>query len=294
MRGAFTYLITFGCALPAFGQFYPDSNAVWCGVDDNGGPPGYNVQIEMGGGMDTIIDGVSYKKATEYNDQSGSWQYVGNYLLRSDVSGRGYIYLPDSMAEFVTGDVTAQAGDTVYDVLMGSPAGGYYDVEDLVVDSVVVLSNNGTTVTRHYVNPALFNPLPAEGVFWQAGMGTVWGPLFRLSGIPNTCAVNDTIQFDINGINLGYVGQSCWQIASDVSESGTNEPARFNVSPNPSTGLFHLGAAAREVQVYNAQGKLLFRQKGNEVDLGAEPPGVYTTVVETDKGRSVERLVVVR
>ncbi|MCO5275092.1 MAG: T9SS type A sorting domain-containing protein [Flavobacteriales bacterium] len=65
-------------------------------------------------------------------------------------------------------------------------------------------------------------------------------------------------------------------------------------TPNPSTGLFHLSQAAEQIIVYNAQGKLLFRQHGNEVDLSAYAPGVYTAVVQTAKGRSAMRLVVVR
>ena len=70
--------------------------------------------------------------------------------------------------------------------------------------------------------------------------------------------------------------------------------AELTATPNPSTGLFHLGQTARHITVYNTQGTLLFRTHGNEVDLGAYPPGVYSAVVETKKGPSAQRLVVVR
>ncbi len=283
-----------GTTLSTMGQFYPDSNAVWCGVDDNGGPPGYDVQLQMDNAPDTTIGGIVYKKVTEYNDESGEWQYVGVYYVRSDASGKGYIYLPDSMAEFLTGDATAQAGDTVHDVLTGLPNGSFYGLVDLLVDSVVVLSNAGVTVTRHYVDPDIFNPLSADVVFWQEGMGVNWGPIFRLSGIPHLSSVNDTVQYDIDFVNLGYVGQICWQISAGISNTGNNEVGRLQFTPNPSTGLFHINHTTRQVSIYNAQGRLLFQTHGPVVDLNAYPPGVYTAVVQTAKGSSALRLVVMR
>lgn len=287
-------LCALGASLSANAQFYPDSNAVWCGWDDNGGPPGYYVQLQMGSTPDTTINGTVYKEVTEYNDESGDWLYVGDYYVRSDVSGKGYTYLPDSMAEFVTGDVTAQAGDTVHDVLTGLSNGSYYGLVDLLVDSVVVLSNAGITVTRHYVDPDIFNPLSADVVFWQAGMGVNWGPFFRMSGIPYLSSVNDTVQFDIDHVNLGNVGQVCWQISVAITETGNNEDGHLQLTPNPSTGRFHLGQAAEQISVYDIQGRLLFRQHGNEVDLSVYPPGVYTAVISTAHGNSAQRLVVVR
>ena len=68
----------------------------------------------------------------------------------------------------------------------------------------------------------------------------------------------------------------------------------LSVSPNPSTGLFTLGQAAEQISVYNAQGRLLFRQHDREVDLSAYPPGLYTAVVRTAQGVGSIRLMVQR
>lgn len=161
-------LLAFGVPLSVWGQFYPDSNAVWCGQADNGGPPGFYVQYQMAAMPDTTINGTVYKKVSEFTDETGDWVYVGTYYIRSDSSGRGYAYLPDSMAEYLTGDASALAGDTVPDVLWRiTHEPGSHVLVDLVVDSVVTLSNLGVSVTRHYC-PYGVQPTTS---FWQAGMG---------------------------------------------------------------------------------------------------------------------------
>ncbi len=104
--------------------------------------------------------------------------------------------------------------------------------------------------------------------------------------------------FTVNG-ELLYVSPDapdtmpCEELPVTVSGYGGFN-SMLTATPNPSTGLFHLGQAAEQIIVYNAQGKLLFRQHGNEVDLSSYPPGVYTAVVQTAKGNSAQRLVVVR
>lgn len=96
---------------------------------------------------------------------------------------------------------------------------------------------------------------------------------------------NDTLQRMVSRLHGLSTGVAVGPVAPQT---------RVWFNPNPSTGLFHIGEAAKQISVYNAQGKLLFRQQGNEVDLGTYPPGVYTAVVEMKKGRRVERLVVVK
>jgi len=260
------------CSFAANAQFYPSANGVWCGVDDSGGPPGFNVQFQMGAFPDTVINSTSYKKISEYNSSSGDFEIIREYYVRSDTNGRGYVYLLDSMAEFLTGDVSTQAGDTVHNVLFALSGANdvTYLILDMVVDSVVILSNAGVTVTRHYLNPSFFNPLSADVVFWQMGMGTSFGPVLEGSGYFSLCGVNDSIQYDLanNGLpGPGGVGQICWPIATGMDESTGKE--RPLVSPNPSTGHFMIGdtRVAHAISVYNPTGKLVWQDSGNRIDL---------------------------
>jgi hypothetical protein len=96
---------------------------------------------------------------------------------------------------------------------------------------------------------------------------------------------NDTLQRMVSRLH---------GLSAGVAEGPAVPQANLQISPNPSGGLFRISRAAEQISVYNAQGKLLFRQHGNEVDLSAYPPGVYTAVVQAAKGNSAQRLVVVR
>ena len=155
-RRLFSAVLLCAVAMPiARAQFYPDSNTVWCAYDDVGIPPGFDVQFNMSSSPDTLIGSTVYKKVTESDNYSGAWMPVRNYYVRSDPSGRGYMYLPDSLTEYLTGDVSAQAGDTVYGVLVYAPQVNVYFQTNLVVDSVVMLSSGGVSVVRHFLSEVL-------------------------------------------------------------------------------------------------------------------------------------------
>ena len=158
MRTLILCLLALVVSNTANAQFYPAANAVWCGQDDDGGPPGFQVQFQMGATPDTLINGIVYKTVEEFNDASGNWTYKRSHYVRSDTNGMGYIYLPDSTDEYLTGDLGAVAGDTVHDVLMSmtnSTDINYY-LFYVLVDSVVSLSNAGVSVVRHYVRALSF------------------------------------------------------------------------------------------------------------------------------------------
>jgi hypothetical protein len=278
-------------------QFYPSANAVWCGGDDNGGPPGFNVQFQMGIFPDTLINATGYKKISEYNSATGQFILIRDYYVRSDPNGRGYVYLPDSMAEFLTGDIFAESGDTVRNVLFAVSGESYvsYLLEDFIVDSVVQLSNAGVTVTRQYLDPTGFNPLGASQVFWQAGMGTSFGPVMEGSGGFVLCGVGNAIQYDLGNNGLpgpDNVGEICWPISTNVNEGCVDKKPVF--IPNPSTGIFTIGIPTPSTTVYTSTGQQVWKGTGNTIDLSSQPPGVYTAVVATERGRQAVRLVVVR
>ena len=118
MRTSIVCLITLGCALTASGQFYPDANALWCGTVLIEGLTGFSVQFQMGDSPDTLMSGTAYKRISAFGNASGSYEFIGDYFVRSDVNGKGYVYRPGVGDELLAGDVPAQAGDTVHDVLV--------------------------------------------------------------------------------------------------------------------------------------------------------------------------------
>lgn len=289
MRTILFCILTLGVAISSSAQFYPENNARWCGVDADGGPPLYDVQLQMGLMSDTLINGTVYKRVDEYRDYS----FERSYFVRSDKDGKGYAFLPDSSAEYLTGDTNANAGDTVHNVLWSNTSqfGVEYILSDMVIDTVVTLTYDNVTVVRQ-----LFESLPTGEAFWQAGMGTSDGPMLEYSGAMLSCMVGDTAMYNSgSNIGLGPIGVNLCPLLdfSDGIEEGAGHTS-VRPTPNPSTGLFHFHQATGQITVYNAQGVLLFQTHGNEVDLGAYPPGVYTAVIRTARGNGVQRLVVVR
>jgi hypothetical protein len=285
-------------------QFYPEANAVWCGQDDDGGPPGFHVQFQMGATPDTLINGAVYKKIQEFNDESGNWTYKRSHYVRSDSNGMGYVYLPDSTDEYVTGDLLADAGDTVHDVLSSitnSTDINYY-LSDVLVDSVVSLSNAGVAVVRRYVRGEFLGG-PAT-TFWQARMGTSYGPLLEGSGIFYLSGVGDTIMYDLGNYGLpGPIGvdQICWPINMGLQEVAPLSNAHLQITPNPVVDdlliavvgngagrvgrLTILDPTGRVVLTTNMQGPL------KELDV-SQLNGFFTVVVDADGMRMTGRVII--
>ncbi|HRO97775.1 MAG TPA: T9SS type A sorting domain-containing protein [Ferruginibacter sp.] len=269
---------------------FPDSNAFWrMDVMDQPGliyQFGYHLKAENN---DTLINGIWYNSLWNGAEGEGG-SFAGGF--RENEVGQVFYYHPNSNTEYLLYDFNVETGDTV-EVFTGDPASNVI-LEVLRIVSVTVLVNNNGTPYRQIGILPLWAISPGAGdsdEHWIEGVGGTSG-LFGTTGLlslsPNTymgCMEhNDTLW------PWGGPGSCNWTLGiHDVRD-------RFSsaASPNPSTGLFHLSQAPKQITVYNAQGKQLFRQHGNEVDLSAYPPGVYTAVVETKKGPSAQRLVVVR
>jgi hypothetical protein len=312
MRTIFTSLITIASSLTAFSQFYPDINAVWCGTVLIESVTGFSIQFQMSDTPDTLMNGTVYKRISAFGNPSSGFQFIGDYYVRSDVDGKGYLYRPSIGDELLTGDINAQAGDTVQDVLVAVWEEPFFTFQlfDLVVDSVVVLSNEGVTVTRHYFDPTTllpfnpFNPIDARKVFWQAGMGTAFGPFVVGSSSFYQCVVNDTMQYDLSNNGLpgpGGVGQSCWQLNLATPESGIQGNGGMRISPNPAENDLvieligsdaHLGGQitffdplGRVVLVSNIDGPI------KQLDVAALK-GFYSIVLESGAGHFIARVVI--
>lgn len=277
--------------LNVHGQFYPETNARWCSSDDDGGPPLYPVQYQMGLEPDTLINGMIYKRIEEFRN----YTYTRKYYVRSDLSGKGYAYLLDSAAEFLTGDLSALVGDTVHDVLwsLTTSSGITYSLHDVLVSSIATLSNADVTVTRYYVNYSA----PAVGTyFWEPGSGTSFGPMFEWTGGLGSAMVGDTVMFgyDVNGLP-GPIGlELCMMLPMPNGVSEHNGARTLGIQPNPTTGRFtvtfpELLTASCYYGVYDALGKLLDQQalpvgrNTSEIDLSRFGAGSYLIKVSDPK-----------
>lgn len=304
MHARFVCLLSFSCALSAIAQFYPQANAVWCGQDDDGGPPGFSVQFQMAATPDTLINGLLYQKVEEYNDAPdgfGYWSFVRMYYVRSEMDGKGYVHLPDSATEFLTGDLAAQAGDTVRDVLLSisNSTSVVYSMTDVIVDSVVTLSNAGITVVRHYIR-TWGNP---DGFFWQAGMGTSSGPVLELSGIFGHCMVNDTMQYDLT--NGGLPGPSypdfCRPINLSTPETAIRVHVGMMIKPNPVDDLVVIELIG-ESPILNGRLSLLDATGREVLSADMHGPlkvldvshlnGFFTVVIDTGGLRMTGRVII--
>lgn len=287
-------LIDTGSAQAQFNVYhpFPDSNAVWGMVtgcmDWNCGSAHY-IQDHYDG--DTTMDGTSYKKIGQsIGGGSGECscyppEDLGPGYIREDTMSRKVFWrMQGSSTDVLLYDFAVNVGDTLQ---------GLMENCDLTwvagsIDSILI----GSGYRKRINYEVSFDPgvqfSIIEGIGSTYGLTTCPYIPFEM-GITLLCfTVDGNVLFSPLGPDL----TACGDLTSGILHSKI-VPGPV-VYPNPSTGIFHLGVAAREVQVYNAQGQLLFTHKGHEVDLSTWPPGVYTAVVETGKGRSVERLVVVR
>ncbi len=300
-------VVVFTCCA-ASAQFYPDSSATWC-LEVLGPPPPFEGHIiqQMSASPDTSISGQTYKEIIEFNDLFGTWALVARHYVRSAQDGKGYAFLPDSMAEYLTGDTAALPGDTLHNVLAwydsyvsgGCPSGGLdYGLFDVVVDSVATLTNDGITVHRQFIHLACATiVLYPDAFFWQAGMGTSFGPTLRLGDFSGFVEVIDCMNVaGINqyGSNSLPGGPPCCSPLTTCMEALSPKHG-IRVTPNPSPGLFEFNGADRAtIQILDAQGRLLLLAEGPVVDLSAYPPGCYHARVPTRIGMRQVCLLLVK
>ncbi|HQY79362.1 MAG TPA: T9SS type A sorting domain-containing protein [Flavobacteriales bacterium] len=288
-------------------QAYPDSSASWCFSDFNNSEF-TRIQMILGPDPDTVIAGQTYKRILEYtmNGSFDNSELVQRFYVRSDTSGKGYVMLLDSMQEYLAVDVAANAGDTIPNVLTSYTWGPDpdYEIRTVVVDSILLLENNGITVNRLFIHAIGWEPLvPYIGyyMFWQSGIGGSTGPLLQLEIIygntdPDCLRLHDTYVYSEQSGNPGLPGIPCDCSLLPVGIEELHSAMTAFITPNPSTGQFILVLAqkAKSIAVYSATGQQIWQGSGNTIDLTTQPPGVYTAVVATERGRQAVRLVVVR
>ncbi|HMN06788.1 MAG TPA: T9SS type A sorting domain-containing protein [Flavobacteriales bacterium] len=314
--------ITLIFSLACHAQFYPASTAKWC-IWDGAFPLGPNNSpnrhLTLVEGADTLIAGHSYQCIVQYNyyDFTDSWYYETTYYVRSGPSGKGYLYLPDSAAEYLTGDLSAIAGDTVHDILVlyKNPGGCGWDFQltDAIVDSVVTLTYGGVTVQRHYVHTPCYTSTNFDFIpywsFWQAGYGPSNGPYLTLSNllapVGPACVVADgDFVYSDWSEPLGMPGTPCNCPDLDLGMAEVNRGGLTRISPNPSPGTFTLQlpyghAALRDLQLFSLQGRAVPVEAAHgsrdEISVSVDAPaGLYTLRLRFADGSEQFAKVVLR
>jgi hypothetical protein len=289
-----------GCA-----QFFPTEQAAWClRRNTPDGTDQYTLALEPT--RDTVIQGLTYM-VIEYTSIGTPvmdlWPFSRCYV-RNDDEGRGYARVDGMDVEMLIGDIDAPVGAIVQDIATGDTncdsSWEYGSVTDMIVDSIVDLEENGIQARRVYVQPLCYPNFSPSTSFWQADMGTPFGPFLMLNGLsmpsPVCAAVDDTTRFRLfEELQLGGPLCSCYDL--ELGSGTIHRMTVVDLWPNPSLGLFHLPATQHEpLTVLDIHGRevLHLPPYSREIDLSLQPPGIYTVLQKTGRGRSVQRLVVVR
>ncbi|MBP6642490.1 MAG: T9SS type A sorting domain-containing protein [Flavobacteriales bacterium] len=317
MKGLFKYQVitSVAClfALRSPAQFYPTGSATWCTADQFAQFNFHKPEL-----ADTVIQGETYQRVFEfYNDtETGQWPTYWTidrtHYIRSANDGKGFMYIPDSLNEYLIGDLSAALGDTVRDVMIwrvGELLLPY--LYDVVVDSIVEVTYLDVSVTRHFLHEVNYwnsssSDFVPQKFFWQRGMGTSYGLVLNIEGglsqYNHFCAMTgDSTVFSWYGVTelppWGFPpgGPPCcrlWNVSLDENAASRKQLA----SPNPSPGHFRLSGTPHptDVVVFDPQGRLVLRTRGQEIDLSGHAPGLYTALVQNSACRQAVKLVVER
>ncbi len=274
---------------------FPDSNAVWgmgagC-IDNNCGTAEY-VQDAYAG--DTLIDGFTYKRIEhEVLVTAGGCCFppegMGMGFLREDVSARKvYWRSPWITSDTLLYNFNLNTGDTL-DGYFGYCNQGW-TVQS--VDSILVGSSYRKRInfdTSETCGPFSF----IEGVGSNIGLTICYYGHFEMGARLECFSVGGDILYTAPCGNPDLV--ACGKLPVNIP-GVPNTWKELAATPNPSSGHYTLSAIVPPftISVYSATGKQVWQGSGNTIDLSTQPPGVYTAVLATERGRQVLRLVVLR
>ncbi len=275
---------------------FPDSNAVWgmgAGCIDGNCGTGEYIRDSYSG--DTLIDGFTYKRIEhEVLVTAGGCCYppegLGMGFLREDVSARKvYWRWPGESSDTLLYDFNLDVGDTI-NGLFRFPSNDWIVVS---VDSVIVDSNYRRRInfdTSDVYQCMRFSFI--EGVGSTAGLTNEYYGPGEMGSILECFSVGGEVRYT-EPCNPDTV--ACGELPVNV-QSFFNKRTELAVSPNPSSGQFTINGIIKPttVFVYSSTGQPVWQGSGNTIDLTAQPPGVYTAVIATERGRQAVRLVVLR
>lgn len=278
----------------------PDSNAVWIVDAYRGGPlPDSLGKLLVSPNLhDTVINSQSYNNL--YKDTVSYATYFGAY--RSDTTGKTYFVQPDSVQEHLLMDLSANAGDTIFNVL-------YYGAQYLknaVVDSVNFIVAGPYILKRVYIH---FPPISVENV-WIEKVGSTGGFFNEADFFPylflQCMSFNDTTYY-LNNTGFPYVYQS-----PGYTQGTCNLPSGIDnilssdeiiIGPNPASQSITVSSRSNslidEIKIYDSTSRLtlhkknLREEKSITIDLEKLTKGIYCLVLY-QRGENIQTKKIIK
>lgn len=217
-------------------------------------------------------------------------------LLREDTISKKVFQLIDENTERLIFDFSLEIGASFIDFTYETPMVFTVDVISNQLD--LNLNSNGFSDFEMTGDRKVYYLSSSVGVekIWIEGIGNPYGLIYSSyqSGIL-------LCHFDREGVHdfkvTGYSVDSCLgDVWSGVKEI---EKSLFNISPNPSTGLFFLDNKEKEdlaVEIFDTYGKLVFSDRftnssRNELDLRYLPSNIY--ILKTETKNKIEAIKIV-
>ena len=196
-------------------------------------------------------------------------------MLRAE---EGKIYEANTNGEFVLYDFTMEVGDTVQ---------GFNTT--FRVDSIDQLLVNDDPCKRFWVVEGIWQGFSDQPIWIVENVGHQHGLFEAMYQFENS----SSLCYRENGVPIvSYeFGSGCLIISAEENAS----TPELLISPNPSSGIFRIETPQKSTyRIYDAFGRLV--QIGqldgtSEINLTAEPNGIYLILMETENGVSTSKLV---
>lgn len=265
---------------------FPDSNAVWR-TDEYDGPNFLSssyYHMEQAN-HDSLINGEWYSlvwHGLEGQDHS----LVGG--LREDSDRRVYFYHANTDSTYLLYDFDPAVGDSM-EIWVGDPIGmSSPSTQWMYVDSIVLSSNNNGTTYKVIGIMSEAAILGEQGVvdWWIEGVGGSGGLFTTIGSLSvSVYSVLGCMFADDTLWPLGTPGE-CWPtgIVDGEPLGGT---ARFHPTITADVLYFDKAPVPRSVEVFNTDGRLLYRTVVNRTILSVAhlPQGSYMLRTVDESGR---------
>jgi len=238
-----------------------------------------------------LLSGATIAQVTLFQDNFDAYAYGSGPVANDPVHwsnwstspSDGFIDTTYAFSGLNSCRIQGQAADLVLPI--GPFTGGRY-----AVDFQMLIPTGSTG--------AYFNALHD----WSAAQTTYeWG--WSLNNADGTPGLNQIAGIDFFGTDAAQ-GNGLYYIddvhLTDVSNVSVAEMsiANFNLYPNPSSDhlLIEMKSTAAQLDVYNAQGQLIFTKQMTgsltSMDTSNWPNGIYQVVIRNGHARSAKQLVV--
>jgi len=276
----------------------PDSNATWIMQCDDGFSgwvfPEYTLPFHK---RDTVINSITYTK------------FPGIGAFRNNGAGITYLVPEDSLNEYILEDLSKNLGDTVYNVIYGSPP--FLQIYNFVVDSVNNIPVGPYSLKRMCLHSPQLNCNQFR-LIWIEKIGCANGGFLNQiecgfgSCFLNCMSSNDTSFWQAQSMQIPqtihyYLSQICSSPAGLKMLYPSLE--QMNVLPNPTKDysiirLYNRSDKILSIEIFNMQGKIIEKlpgEKNYELEISSDnlQQGLYFLRVKTLFGLILNKKLIV-